>query len=246
VMKDQPECQVLVCRIDPLFVSGKMSYIGRAVEWFDAVTHYNQKDWNTYAGAVVTGALIVRKEVFAKCGYFSEFCPEAASLDWEWARRVIAAGVKVAFCGDAAVRHETVRSIAELRRKKQRDARGDCILKSLERSEAYGVEDVFRDEWCELRGRVWNAWKNKRIPPRYRAGVLLVSFWSFVWTLSAKLQYRNEAQRVVRRRRQAMDRTVQPSANAGTRRAGLPFRWLGARVTSRISNQNTTRRSPSN
>lgn len=245
MMKDQPECQVVVCRIDPLFFSGKMSYIGRAVEWFDAVTHYNPRDWMTDAGAFVTKAMIVRKEVFVQCGYFSELCPEAASEDWT--RRVLAAGVKVAFCRNAVVRHETARSIAELRRKKQRHARGDCILKSLETSEAYSVVDVFRDEWRELRGRVWNAWNNKRIPPRYRAGVLLVSFWSCVWTLSGKLQYRNKAQRVVRRRRQMVDRTVQPRANAGTRGAGLPFRWLGPRVISRrISNQDATRRSPSN
>ncbi len=245
VMREQPECQVLACRIDPLFSSGKMSYIGRAVEWFDAVTHYNQKDWITCAGTFVMGALIVRKEVFAKCGYFSEFCPEGPSEDWEWARRVVDAGVKVAFCREAAVRRETVRSIAELRRKKQHYAGGDCILKSLATSEAYRAKDVFGDEWHELRGRIGHIWNHKRIPPRYRAGVLLVSFWSFVWTLRAKLQYRIEAQRVVRRHRQAMDRTVQPSSNGGTRRAGLPFRWLGPRVTSRrISSQDATRRSP--
>jgi glycosyltransferase involved in cell wall biosynthesis len=245
IMTDQPECQVVVCRIDPLFFSGKMSSIGRAVEWFDAVTNYNPRDWVTDAGAFVTKAMIVRKEVFAECGYFNELCPEAAGE--EWARRVLAAGVKVAFCRKAVVRHETVRSIAELRRKKQRHAGGDCILKSLERNEVYGVIDVFRDEWREWRGRVWNAWSNKRIPPRYRAGVLLLSLWSCLWTLSEKLQYRNKAQRVVRRRRQTMDRTVRPSANAGTRGAGLPFRWLGPRAISRrSSNQDVPRRSPSN
>jgi GT2 family glycosyltransferase len=242
MMKDQPECQVVVCRIVPQFAAGRRSYIGRSVEWFDAATHYNEKDWHTYADAFVKGALIVRKEVFAQCGYFREFSPEAASDNREWASRVIAAEVKVAFCRDAIVRHGTARSIAELRRKQQRQVRGDCILKSLERNEAYGVENIFRDEWCELRARVWNAWTHTRIPPRYRAGVLLVSFWSFIWTLSAKLQYRNEALRVVRRRR----RTVQPGANAGTRRAPLPFRWLSALTSRRISHQNATRRSPGN
>ncbi len=246
-MKDQPECQVLVCRIVPQFAPGKMGYVGRSVEWFDAATHYKQEDWHTYADAFVAGALIVRKEVFAQCGYFCGFAPEAASDNREWAGRVIAAGVTVTFCRDAVVRHGTVRSIAELRRKKQRSARGDCILKSLERGDAYGVADVFRDEWRELRGRVWNVWNNKRIPSRYRASVLLVAFWSCVWTLSAKLQYRNEAQRVVRRRRQAMDRTFQPGADAGRRRAALPHRWLRALITSRrISNRSPTRRSPGN
>jgi GT2 family glycosyltransferase len=232
-MKDQPECQVVVCRIVPHFASGKMSYIGRSVEWFDAPTHYNQKDWHTYADAFVRGALIVKKEVFARCGYFCEFTPEAASDNREWASRVIAAGLTVAFCRDAVVHHGTVRSIAELRHKTQRHARGDCILKSLETSDAYGVADVFRDEWRELRRRASHVWNNKNIPPRYRAGALLVSLWSSVWSVNAKLQYRNEARRVVRRRKRAMDRATQPGADAGARRAGLPFRWLGPRGTSR-------------
>lgn len=247
MMKDVPGCQVVVCHIEPHFASGKTSYIGRAVEWFDAVTHYNQKDWHTHADAFVTGALIVRKEVFAQCGYFSEFGREAASDNREWASRVIAAGVKVAFCRHAVVCHGTVRTIAELRRMKQRHARGDCILKALESGEAYGVKDIFRDEWRELRGRVWSLWNNKRIPFRYRAGALLVSLWSSVWSLSAKLQYRYEARRVVRRRRSEMGRAVQPRADARTRRAGLPFRWLGARVTPRrIWNHDATRRSRGN
>lgn len=245
IMTDQPECQMVVCRIDPLFFSGQMNYIGRAVEWFDAVTHYNPRDWVTDAGGYITKAMIVRKEVFAECGYFSELCPEAAGE--EWARRVWAAGVKVTFCRKAVVHHETVRSIAELRRKKRRHAEGDCILKSLERNEAYDVIDVFRDEWCEWRGRVWNAWSNQRIPPRYRTGVLLLSLWSCLWTLNEKLKYRNKAQRIVRRRRQTMDRVVRPSADAGARRAGLPFRWLGPRaIPRRSSNQDAPRRSPSN
>lgn len=234
-IKDQPESQVLVCRIDPLFASGKRSYMARAVEWFDAATHYNPKDWITPAGAFVTGALVVRREVFAKYGYFSEVCPEAPSDQWEWARRVMAAGVKLVFCRDAVVRRETVRSISELRRKQQRHARGDCILKSLERSECYSAPDVFREDWSRFLGCLVVLWKNKRIPSKYRAGVLLVSICSLWWTLRAKLQYRTRAQRIVRRRRQAEDRPVQPNANAGTRRAGVPFRWLAARLAIRRS-----------
>jgi GT2 family glycosyltransferase len=245
MMKDVTDCQVVLCRIQPHFASGKTSYIGRAVEWFDAVTHYNEKDWHTYADTFVTGALIVRKEVFAQCGYFSEFGLEAASDNREWAHRVIAAGVKVAFCRQAVVRHGTVRSIAELKRKKHRHARGDCILKALESGEAYRVEDILRDEWRELRERVWNVWSNKKIPSRYRAGALLVSLWSSVWTLSARLQHRNEAQRAVRRRRKEMSQADQPHADTRTRSAGLPFRWLAARVSSRrLSNQDAPPRSP--
>jgi glycosyltransferase involved in cell wall biosynthesis len=222
MMAEQPESQVVVCRIIPIFSSGPMSYIARAVEWFDAVTQYGRSD-GTEAGPFDTRAVMVRKEVFARCGYFTELGRDAASADREWAERVIAAGVKVAFCRDATVRHETVRSIAELRREQQRSARGDCILESLERGDAYGVVDIIRDEWFAFRARSTSFRKSTTIPRRYRAGALLVSLWSLIWTVRAKLQYRNEALRVVRRRRQA----------PGTLRAQLPFRWLLARGTSR-------------
>lgn len=227
VMKDHPDCQIVACRVDPLFISGQIGYLTRAVEWFDAVTYYNPKNWLTHTGASIMGALMVRKEVFATCGYFSDVCPDPASANGEWIRRAIAAGVKVAFCRDGFVRHATVKRFAELRRKQQSHARGDCILKSLESGEAYRAQDLFRDEWREWRGRVWNAWTNKRIPPHYRAGVLLISLWSVVWTVSAKLQYRHDAPRVIRRRRQAMARMIQPRAKAEMRRAGFPFRWFG-------------------
>jgi len=234
VMKEQPECRVVACRIKPHFSSGRPSYMGRAVEWFDVVAHYNPEDWTTDAGAHLTGALIVRKEVFAECGYFSELCREAAGEDW--ARRVLAAGVKVAFCRDAVVLRETVASMAELRRRRRRQARGECILEALDRDTAYGVKDIFRDEWRALRAHVRSAWTHQRLPPRFRAGVLWVSLRSFVWTLGAKLRYRTEAQRFVRRRRRALARRAQPGAGAEIRPRRLPLRRLGAVATARSRN----------
>ncbi|HZK77301.1 MAG TPA: glycosyltransferase family A protein, partial [Gemmatimonadaceae bacterium] len=232
-MKEQPASRVFVCRVDPLFRTGKSSYIERVVEWVDAVNHYNPRDCITNAGAFVTGALIVRKEVFADCGYFSNVCPSGASEDGEWVRRVIAAGDRLTFCREAVVRRETVRRVAELRRKMQREARGDCFLETLERSAPYGVLDAVQTEWRALRRRVRNAWTNKSMPVEYRVGVLLISLWSSVWTLTATLQYTDEAQRLVRRRRREMNRAIQPSANGRTRPSRLPFHWLGSRVASR-------------
>lgn len=232
MMNEQPEAQVVVCRVAPVSSPGPRSAIARAVEWFDAATHYGRKDW-TEGGPFVTRAVLVRKKVFAQCGYFTELGREAAFADREWIRRAIAAGVKVAFCRDAVVRHPTVRSIAELRRKLQRSARGDCILASMESGDAYGVMDILRDEWSALRRRDASLWTSTRIPPVDRVGALLVSWWSLIRTVGAKLRYRHEALRLVRRRRQALERPVPSSANAGTRRARLPFRWLAARVTAR-------------
>ena len=232
-LKTQPECQVVVCRMDPHFRSGKVSYLARAVEWFDVVIHYDPKDWLSYSGASDTGALIIRKELFGRHGYFRDFCPGAASDNWEWVRRMIAAGVQVAFCREAFVRHETVSSVAELKRKKQRAARGDCVLESLEQGKAYGVAAIVRCEWSEFCRRVSKLRKNQRIPARYRAGVLFLAVWAAIWALNAKLQFRHEAERVVRRRRRAAERAASPSAHAGSRRTGLPFRWLGARVVAR-------------
>lgn len=231
MLQERPASRVVACRIAPHFASGKVGYIRRAVEWFDAATHHSQDDWVTDAGRCIAGALIVRKEVFAEHGYFSELCPEAACE--EWAGRLIAADVGVAFCRDAFAWHETARNLAELRRKTQRVARGDCILRSLESNQAYRVGDVFRDGWRELRREVSRLWTHERIPPRYRAGVLLVSLCSCVWTLRARLQYRKPALRVVRQRRRAMERMVQADARPRTRRAGSPFRRLGIRAMRR-------------
>lgn len=248
MMEERPGARVVACRVAPHFSAGRVSYFRRAVEWFDAVTHYSRKEWRTEAGACIPGAWIVRREVFAEHGYFSELCPEAAFE--EWARRLAAADVRVLFCRDAYVWRETVKTAAELKRRKERDARGDCILRSLERDEAYGVGDLFRDAWRELRGQLRSVWTNEKIPPRDRAGVLLVAVRSCVWTLRARLQYRNQALRLVRQRRQALERLARADDRVGTRRAGSPFRRLGIRGASRRNSndgnpsQDALRRSP--
>lgn len=231
--KRQPDCQLLACRIDPLFASGERSYFERAVEWFDAATYYNSKDWVTETGAWITGALIVSKEVFARCGYFDDFCREAPAAEREWLRRVVASGVKVAFCRDAVVTRETVKSNAEMRRKQERHARGDCLVQTFENGEAPAVGDVLRTEWRQLCSQIRNVWTHRRIPSRYRAGVLFFCMTSFLWTLREKLRYRKQAARILRRRRQVMNRTAQPGPHAGTRGTGAPVRWLAARIASR-------------
>ena len=243
MMKERPAAQVVACRVAPHFASGRAGYVARAVEWYDAATHYSRDGWRTAAGACIAGAWIVRKEVFAKHGYFSELCPEIASE--EWAGRLIAAGVEVAFCREACAWHETARSLAELRRRKERDARGDCIRESLGSDEAYGVGAAFREAWRELRREVPSLWANVRIPPRYRAVVILLSILSCVWTLRARLRDRKQALRVVRHRRQAMERTARADAPAAARGARPPLRWPGIRSAARrTSRQDAMRRSP--
>lgn len=231
-MAENPETQIVVCRVDPIITSGSLSYGRRAVEWFDATTHYDQADWRTDAGAFVARAIIVKKEVFARHGYLAEFRPEAASGSREWARRVIAAGVKVAFSRDARVRHDTVKSIGDLRRKQQRLARGECILASLDNGDAYRVADILHDEWSAFLARSGRLWTSAKIPPGFRAVVQLVSLRSLLWTVRAKLQYRHEALRLVKRRKLAQDLQVQ-ARTGGRARLRLPFRWLAARGPAR-------------
>ncbi len=231
-MAEQPETQIVVCRVDPVIAAAPLSYWRRAVEWFDAITHYRPADWRTDGGAFDTRAVIVKKAVFAQHGYLFEFRPEAASGSREWARRLIAAGVKVSFCRDARVRQDTVKSIAEIKRKQQRLARGECILKSLESGGAYGATDIFRDEWLALRRRTERIWTSTKIPPGHRPGVLFISLRSLAWAVRAKLQYRHEAVRLARRRK-ALERDVPPATAARRRRSALPFRWLAARSTAR-------------
>lgn len=240
-LREHPGAKVVACRAAPHFASGKPGYFRRAVEWFDVAAHYNPNGWITDAGACLTRALVVRREVFAEHGYFNELCPEIAAE--EWARRLIGAGVGVAFCRHAFVWHETVKSSAEMRRKKQRDAWGDCIRRALESDRAYGAGEVVRRSWRELRRDVRSVWANERIPPRYRAGALLVAVRCCLWTLRARLQGRHAALVVVRKRRRAMERMARAGTEEGTRRAGSPIRRLaiGAR---RVPRQGAMRRSP--
>jgi glycosyltransferase involved in cell wall biosynthesis len=231
-MAQQPGTQIVVCRVDPVIEGAPQGYLRRAVEWFDAVAHYQRADWRTDGAAFDTRAVLVKKEVFAQHGYFFEFRPEAASGTREWARRVIAAGATVAFCKDARVRQDTVKSVAEMKRKQQRLARGECILKSLERGDVYGAADILRDEWLAFRRRSERIWASAKIPPGHRPAVLFVALCSLAWAVGAKLEYRHEALRLARRRK-AMERDVAAGTAHRARRSALPFRWLAARSTAR-------------
>jgi hypothetical protein len=233
VMRDRPDAQLFACRVDPLFSSGPVGYVRGVVEWFDAVTQFGQHEWMSGTGAGLARALVVRKEVFARLGYFEALGQEAAAAERVWARRVIAAGMEVAFCGDARVYHETVKSVAALRAKLQRAARGDLILTLLESGETYGVRAIFRDAWSVVRTRTGMIRDHKHIPRRFVPGVLLISLWSFVWTARTMLRYRQLAQRTARRHRQKSAASLQPGTNAGRHGVPLPLRWLGARLSAR-------------
>lgn len=232
MMAQQPETQIVVCAVYPVISSSQQGYMRQAVEWFDAIAHYRPADGRTEDVAFDTRAVIAKKEVFAQHGYFFEFRPEAASGSREWARRVIAAGAKVAFCRDARVRHDTVKSIAEMKRKQQRLARGECILKSLESGDVYGAAEIFRDEWVALRRRTEMIWTSTKIPPGQRPGVLFVALRALVWAARAKWHYRHEALRLARRRK-AFERDVPAGTADRARRSAPPFRWLAARSTAR-------------
>ena len=200
VLLEQRDCDIVVCSIVPSFMRGRVGYVRRSLEWFDATTHYNQQQWLAHAGAFVTAGLVVRKRVFEEHGYFDETFPEAALEDWEWSTRVLGAGARAVFCRAAAVAHPTVRGLRELRRKKQRYARGMCIFRSMEQAGRYTVRAIVQDEWKELVARLRSACFDRRVPGRYRAGVLLAAACCSVWMLREKLRYRVHAARRVRRR----------------------------------------------
>jgi GT2 family glycosyltransferase len=199
LLLEQPECGIVVCRIVPVFKRGPSSYVQRAIEWFDAITHYNQQQWLSNLGAFVTAGLILRRSVFENYGYFDELFPEAASEDWEWSTRVLSAGAKAQFCPAAIVGHPTVRTIGDLRRKKQRYARGACIFANIRRRGVYDVRAIIADEWHELIARARAACRHPRLPNRYRIGVLVAALCSAWWMLHEKLRYRRRAARRVRR-----------------------------------------------
>ncbi|HYT73896.1 MAG TPA: glycosyltransferase family 2 protein [Vicinamibacterales bacterium] len=203
VLLDRPECEIVLCKIAPAFARGRVGYLRRAVEWFDAVSHYNSEQWLKHAGGFATGALVVRKSVFEQHGYFDETFQEASYEDWEWATRVLSAGVNAEFCATAVVSHQAAGTVSELRRKKQRYSRGSCLFRAIELRGGYGVSAIVRDEWKELVGRLRAACRHPRIPGHYRPGVVLVAVFCFVWMLLEKLRYRHKAARRARRRAMA-------------------------------------------
>jgi GT2 family glycosyltransferase len=209
---ERPECDIAVCRIAPSHVRGRLDYVQRSIEWFDAVTHYNQQQWLTHAGAFVTAGFVVRKNVFDAYGYFDELFPEAASEDWEWTTRALSAGAKAEFCPTAIVNHPTVRTIADLRRKKRRYARGACIFRTVQEHGVYRVRAILQDEWDELLARARAACQDPRVPARYRVGVLVAAVCSAWWMLHEKLCYRRRAARLVRRQRLALQKPLAPNA----------------------------------
>jgi len=200
LLHERPECNIAVCRIAPTFGHSRASYLQRAISWFDAITHYNQQRWLAHAGAFVTAGLLVRKSAFDAYGYFDELFPEAASEDWEWSTRVLSEGAKAEFCASASVSHPTVSTIEDLRRKKQRYARGACIFMAIKNRGLYDSRAIARDEWHELLARTQAAFQDPRVPTRYRFGVLIAAVCSAWWMLREKLRYQQIAARRVQRR----------------------------------------------
>ena len=218
VLKDCPECDVVVCRVVVPAPSAGSSYVERVVGWCDAVPPSTPS----------TGAWVVRKSVFGRSGYFSRLMPGESDLR-EWLGRAIGDGVKVARCHDAVVRRETVRRLADLKHKRQGVARNDCIVESLKRNRECGAFGILRGEWREVCRRSSLLWHNPRLSWPDRAGALLLTAWSSVWTVRAKVAFRHDAWRLARRRRREIYRPGLPEATGARRPPALVGRDADAR-----------------
>jgi glycosyltransferase involved in cell wall biosynthesis len=200
------DLDIVVFHIEPAFRSKGASFFGRCVEWFDAVTHYNQEKFIRYSGAFATTGLLARKRIFSGGAYFNEMFPEAASEDWFWSKNLIASGAKVAFCAEAVIKHPTARTLLELKLKRERYARGDCIFKTLANNETfYSGRRIWADEWKELRERSRQAWRDRRLPGRFRPGYAVLAVICFLFALRMKFAYRSHAFEVVQTSRLSVE-----------------------------------------
>jgi glycosyltransferase involved in cell wall biosynthesis len=82
----------------------------------------NQHTAVTEAGYAVTANLFVRREVFHDVGYFTDGL--RAGVDVEWVLRATAAGHRLAYSPQAAVRHPVETSLRGLARRSYRDGYG--------------------------------------------------------------------------------------------------------------------------
>jgi GT2 family glycosyltransferase/glycosyltransferase involved in cell wall biosynthesis len=149
-----------------------------AVSLYDSVTYLQQERYVRGPRAFVTANLLVHRLAFERVGPFDDGFEEAAFEDWEWALRARAAGVPVVYEPAAAVEHPCMHSLAELRRKTERLARGRVVM-GRKMGDAATRPALPAAVWAH----VARALREERVPRTDRlllAGVgSLVGYWSW-------------------------------------------------------------------
>jgi predicted amidohydrolase len=115
-------------------VAGAISRSGveaNAISRFDSASYLRQEDYVRYLGACVTANLFMRRDTFLKVGPFDERFREAACEDWEWAGRARRRSIPIVFARSAVVDHPCMNKLVQLRRKAERLARGEQMLREI-------------------------------------------------------------------------------------------------------------------
>jgi GT2 family glycosyltransferase len=152
-------------------------------EAYDSVTFLQQKRYVEENQACVTANLFVSREHFWRLGGFDESFEEASGEDWEWAGRARAAGTTIRYSPAAKVLHPALRTVADLRKKLRRVARGNALQWS--RLAASGEADpaelaaVGPPDLGKLGRRIRRLWREERLSraERWKAAVVLVGTW---------------------------------------------------------------------
>jgi len=101
----------------------------RVAELVQIVTAFRQREFVEEQGYCATANLFTRRSVFERVGLFEERLLSRG--DWEWGRRVAAAGYRLVYCNAARVSHPASGSLRDLVRRTARIAGGGWALQRL-------------------------------------------------------------------------------------------------------------------
>ncbi|MFC1845277.1 glycosyltransferase [Thermodesulfobacteriota bacterium] len=121
VLNSHPDIGAVGGRVDFSFRDGQNP---SAVELYDSLTSFKQKDYvekDHFSGA---GNLFTTPDVFEKVGLFNKNLKSGG--DREWGNRVYNAGYLIAYAEDAVVYHPARNSMEEMLRKHRRVAGGNA------------------------------------------------------------------------------------------------------------------------
>jgi GT2 family glycosyltransferase/glycosyltransferase involved in cell wall biosynthesis len=162
-------------------LAGAISRFGADRNWvslYDSATYLQQKAYVRGPRAFVTANLVVHRKVFECVGPFDERFQEAAFEDWDWAMRARRLDIPVRYDEGSVVLHPCMSQLEELKRKAERLARGEIVMKMKTRARVApsGLLQSLSKQWQR-------AFRNKTLTPADRVRVMCigsaVAFWGW-------------------------------------------------------------------
>ncbi len=151
---------------------------GGLVSLYDCVNYLQQRKNVTWAGAFVTANLVVHRSIFDRVGPFDERFDVAAFEDWDWATRARGLGIPIKYDPGALVDHPCMSTLAQLRSKAERLARGEFLWRR-----KHGYPLIGTSLISNLQHEVGRALRNRQLFLRDRLQLaylgLAVGFWTW-------------------------------------------------------------------